>query len=517
MKNIKIRFILFLFAISVFNLGYGQDKKLAEQYFDEGNFEEAYEQYSSLYELDDSNLLFQYRLAICALNINQSKEEAISLLENLLKKPDHDPNTLYLLGRAYQFDYKFSEAIKCFKSFLEKKKGNEANLNIAGRQIEYCENAIELMKYPTAIKFENLGNQINSPFADYYPFVASDESFIIFNSKRNNGSDKMANGTYTSDVYFSFSKGGSFQKSKPLSKKINSKKFNEEVVGVSSSNDKAILFFSEDNYSTKGQLSILEINKGELTNKKDLPESINTKYSEISATINMDGNEIYFASDMPGGYGGTDLYVSRILPNGEWGPPQNLGPAINTIYNEDFPVLSSDKKVIYFSSKGHTSMGGYDIFKATFDEEKNKFVQPRNLGYPINSPMDDMNFSVSESGKYGYISAIRKEGLGDYDIYRVTFDDIEPNYTIISGQIITENNEELSSISMIVSDENGELFGEYLPNLSTHRYVIILPPGKYTLTLETDKFEMYEEQITILGRDAFQFTIDKDIQLNLTK
>lgn len=517
MKCLIMRYVFCVLAFLILKTGYAQDKKEADQLFEMGNFEEAYEIYSLLFEQDGANSFYQYRLAICALNINQPKNEAILLLESLLKKDDHDPNTLYLLGRAYQFDYKFSEAVNCFKKFLEEKKGNEENLSIAGRQIEYCENAIELMKYPTAIQFENLGNEINSPFADYYPFVASDESFIIYNSKRNNGSDKMLNGTYTSDVYFSFSKGGFFQKSKPLSKKINSKKFNEEVVGISSNNDKAILFFSEDNYSTKGQLAIMDIHNGDFSNKQDLPESINTKYSEISATMNKESNEIYFASDMPGGYGGTDLYVSRILPNGEWGPPQNLGPAINTIYNEDFPVLSSDKKIIYFSSKGHTSMGGYDIFKATFDEEKNKFVQPRNLGYPINTPMDDMNFSVSESGKYGYISAIRKEGLGDYDIYRVTFDDIEPNYTIINGQIITENNQELSSISMIVYDEKGELFGEYLPNLNTHRYVIILPPGKYTLSLEADNFELYEEQINILGKDAFQFTIDKDIHLILKK
>ncbi len=494
-----------------------QDKKMADEYFEQSNFEEAYEIYSSLIEIDESNLLYQYRLAICALNINQSKKEAIKLLTEIVKSSEADANAMYLLGRAYQFDYNFKEAIICFKAFVKEKKGNEENLNLAGRQIEYCENAIELMKFPTAIKFENLGSEINSPFADYFPFVASDESFIIYNSKRNNGSEKMMNGTYTSDVFISFSKDGVYQKSKAVSKKINSKKFNEEVVGISSNNDQAIIFFSEDNYSADGQLAIVKIDKDDISKKENLPESINTKHAEISATINKDNNEIYFASDMPGGYGGTDLYVSRILPNGEWGPPQNLGPAINTIYNEDFPVLSSDKKVIYFSSKGHTSMGGYDIFKAQFDEEKNKYVQPRNLGYPINSPMDDMNFSVSESGKYGYISAVRKEGLGDYDIYRVTFDDIEPNYTIINGQITTENNQELSSISMIVVDENGELFGEYLPNLNTHRYVVILPPGKYTLTLESDKFELYEEQINILGKDAFQFNIEKDIPLKLKK
>lgn len=516
MKNIKIirlPSVLFIFLLLFCKSLIGQDKKLADDFFENNNFEQAYDLYDLLLESEPDNLLFLYRKAICILNLNQSKQEAIEILQKLVQKPESDVNSLYLLGRAYQFDYKFKEAIKCFKQFLDKKMGSESNLNLAGRQIEYCENAIELMKFPSSIKFENLGPEINSPFADYYPFVASDESFIFYNSKRNNGSEALLNGSFTADVYFSKALDGKFQKSTPVNKKINSKKFSEEVVGLSAQNNKVIIYFSEDNFSSKGQLAIVDFQNNELVKKKNLPNIINTKYSEISATINSQGNEIYFASDIPGGYGGTDLYVSRILPNGEWGPAQNLGPAINTIYDEDFPVLSLDNKVIYFSSKGHTSMGGYDIFKAEYDQEKMKFVKPRNLGFPINSPMDDMNFSVSESGKYGYLSAVREGGFGDLDIYRVTFDEIEPNYTIINGQILTENKQEIESLSMIVVDENGDLYGEYLPNLNTMRYVIILPPGNFTLTIETDNFEIYEEKMEVKDKDAFQFEIQKDITL----
>lgn len=263
-----------------------------------------------------------------------------------------------------------------------------------------------------------------------------------------------------------------------------------------------------------GKLGLVDVKNQDLVNRKNLPEVINTKYQEISASLNNVSHEIYFASDKPGGYGGTDIYVTRLLPNGEWGEPQNLGPSVNTKYDEDFPVLSLDGKILYFSSNGHTSMGGYDIFKADYDMEKMKYVNPRNLGFPINSPGDEMNFSISESGRYGYISSFRKDGYGDLDIYRVTFTDIEPNYTVFNGTIQLPENESLNSISMIVTnDRTGELVGEYLPNLKSMRYVIILPPGKYTLTVETDQFQFYEEKIEVLDKDAFQFQVEKDIIL----
>jgi tetratricopeptide (TPR) repeat protein len=471
-RNYLLIYILvFIAHSSVF----AQNRKLAADFFDKEDFESAYEEYSLLIENFNDDLEFEYRLAVCVLNLNMSKTEAINLLENLVKNELSDPNALFLLGRAYQYENRFEEAIKTFSDFERKGQGSEANLKSAGRQIHHCQNALELMKFPIEIKFENLGIEVNSPYADYFPFAASDESFLIFNSRRNNGGDRKSNGHFSSDVYISVSKNGKFTKAKTINKKILTKEFDD---------------------------------------KKNLPDVINTKHDEISASINNLSKEIYFASNKPGGFGGTDLYVTRLLPNGDWGEPQNLGPTINTIYDEDFPVFSQDGKILYFSSNGHTSMGGYDIFKADYDSLKMKYVQPRNLGFPINSPRDEMNFSISETGRYGYISSYRKDGFGDLDIYRVTFSEIEPNYTVFNGNIILPDGETFNSITMFVTDEiTGQLYGEYLPNLTTMRFVIILPPGKYSLTIETDNFGLYEEKIEVLDKDAFQYEIIKDIEL----
>jgi len=512
-KNTCNYLLIFLLVFINVSSVLSQNRKIADEYFALNDFEAAYEEYSLLLENGLNDFEVDYRIAVCVLNLNMSKTEAIKNLEAIIKKENADPNALFLLGRAYQYENKFSDAIKVFTEFEKKAQGSSDNLKSVGRQIEHCQNAIELMKFPIEITFENLGIEVNSPFAEYYPFSASDESFLIYNSRRNNGGNKGSDGSYSADVFISIAKNGKFTKAKSINKKINSKEFDEEIVGLASSNTKAVLYFGGKTTSD-GKLGLVDVKNHDLINRKNLPDVINSKHDEISASINNLSKEIYFASNKPGGYGGTDLYVTRLLPNGDWGEPQNLGPTINTIYDEDFPVLSQDGKILYFSSNGHTSMGGYDIFKADYDVEKMKYVNPRNLGFPMNTSMDEMNFSISETGRYGYISAFRKDGFGDLDIYRVTFSDIEPNYTVYNGKIILPVGESLNSISMIVTDDKtGELYGEYLPNLSSMRYVLILPPGKYTLTIETDNFSFYEEKIEVLEKDAFQYEIIKDIEL----
>ena len=195
---------------------------------------------------------------------------------------------------------------------------------------------------------------------------------------------------------------------------------------------------------------------------------------------------MYFASNRDGGYGGVDIYVTKKLPNGKWGLPQNLGPTINTKFDEDFPNISNDGKTLYFSSKGHTSMGGYDIFKASWDNVKRIWTTVKNIGYPINTPEDNMNYRESKSGRTGYISTLRANGLGDLDIYSVTFNEVDPEYTVVKGFITTSDSSHIFTDAAIsVLDlQIDEEYGSYLPNPNTGRFIII--SVSYThLTLPT--------------------------------
>ena len=510
MKRLLSLALLLIVLINVSS----QDNKKAMQFFDAGNFEEAIDEYLPLYEADKENLEFNYNLAVSYLNTNIDKSLAIIHLETLTKNPKIDANAWYLLGRAYHFGYQFDAAIAAYEKFRETNSGSEANKMDAVKQIEYCENAKELMKFGVNVKFENLGKSVNSAYADYFPFIPTNESFLMFNSKRDLSSTEQSDGSYLPNIFMSYVKSGEYQKAQPLAENINTADGREEVVGLNANGTKAIFYYED--FKQYGDLYECKIEGITLGEPAKLEKSVNSKYAEIAGCINENGSKLYFASDRPGGYGGIDLYSCQLLPNGKWSLPTNLGPTINTKFDEDFPNLSPEGKSLYFSSKGHTSMGGFDIFKATWDPIKNKYSSVQNLGYPLNTPEDNMNFRVSESGKYGYISAVRKGGYGDLDIYRVEFLEIEPRYTVISGTISSDDNaKKFIDLFIQVTDlETEEVYGDYIPNEKSLRYIMILPKGKYDVYVGgEDGYEEIYDEIEILDKSSFKSFITKDIQL----
>lgn len=482
----------------------------ADELFNKGNFEAAapmyQEQLDSLY-----NPTAAYKLAVCHLNTYFDKTRAVPILEKLKNEPQHDPNTLYMLGRAYHFAGQFEKAIQAFSEFIKAGLGTPENIKDAGKEIEYSENAREYVKLPVNVEIKNVGQKVNSLSSDYYPFVSGDESFMIFNTRRNDGSFFRTDGSFHSNVYISKVVNGEFQRAELMEGLINDPLISEEIVGMTQKGDKAIVYFDDE--VKKSELHLLTIENGKAVKSEKLPKQINSRGHEIAACLNADGTEIYFASDRPGGYGGIDIYVIRKLASGKWGKPQNLGPAVNTTYDEDFPNIAHDGKSIYFSSKGHASMGGYDIFVAEWNEEKMRFMRARNLGYPINTVGDDMNFRVSENGRYGYISYAIGQGLGDFDIYRVTFLDVEPEITVINGKLILPEDFTWKSISMTVLNDNNDTIGEYLPNLNTLRYVMALHPGKYKLHIDIPGLESYRQEFSVMDKVSYQPLIEKDIEL----
>jgi Tol biopolymer transport system component len=523
MKN-SLNLIFVIISLVVSNgICAQEDKKtdpfLADKKFNIGNYEAALEDYLILLENDSKNDKYNYNIAICYLNTNINKTKAIPYLEILTHKPKYDPNAMYLLGRAYHYAYRFDDAIKTYNAFKQTGRGNATNLEEVDRQIQFCINAKELMKFPLNIKFENLGALVNSPYADYYPFVPSDESFIIFNTRRPNEGASIIkeDGNYVASIYISKVIEGAFVKSKNIGPPIAKKEGEQEIIGLSATGEIMLLYYT--NLKGVGDIYSTSTDKNKSFKPADkLDVNINsTKAEEIAACISSDGSVLYFASNREGGKGGTDLYLSRKLPDGNWGHPQNMGDDINTPFDEDFPNVSADGKVIYFSSNGHTTMGGYDIFKADLNPETKQFQNAKNLGYPINTPEDNFNFRISSNGRYGYIAALREGGLGDLDIYRVTLNEVEQQYSVINGYISSADSTQklnFSDVFISVTDtKSQEVVGTYLPNPNSGSYIMVLSPGNYEMNLEANGFQTITEKINVLDKSSFKFEISKNIQL----
>lgn len=512
MKRLIIFLTFALFCQNLFSQNVDEKKLLesAKEKLLNENFDEALEEWLQLYQINPKNIEYQYNIAVCYLNSNFNKSKAIPYLENVVKSDNHNPNAEFLLGRAYQYANRFTEALEYFQKFKLTGKGSPENLKLVDLEIQHCFNARELIKFPVNVSFQNLGKNINSEYADFYPFIDEKENFLIYNSNRptSKKAEKMLNGQYKNSIMVSKVINGEFIESSVIGDPINKGNEDAEIVGMSS-NGKILIIHKN------GKLYFSRMNDmGFFQKLEPLPNSINNSGDVIAASINNEENEIYFASNRKGGYGGTDIYVCRKLSSGQWAEPENLGPSINTEYDEDFPNLSPDEQILFFSSKGHGSMGGYDIFKAFRNPETGKFENPKNIGYPINTSYDDMNFRLSKNKRYGYISAIRGDGLGDYDIYRITFNDEEPEFTLILGQVTAQPElKDFRDINIQVTQlNNGDLVGNYLPNPNTGRYVIILPPGKYKLIAEHPDYKPYETTLEILDKTSYQSEISHQIK-----
>ena len=490
----------------------GNIQRADRLFFDE-NYKEALDEYLLVLERDPEDIKVNYNAGLCLLNSDYDKIKSLPYFQKVVFYDDEAATVYYLIGKAYQSDMRFDRAIENYNKYIEYYSSiDEFSVEEAEIEIEYCENAYQLIKFPRECVYENLGEHINSPYPDYFPFVTMDESFVVFTSKRDDGSTKLPDGTFSNNIYYSKVENGEYTDAVHMPEADNKPSESEVVIGMANDGKNMLLMKGEEGIS--GDIYEADFANDKLENLVPLGPRINSEDSrEIAATYGTDRNTVYFVSDRDGGYGGTDIWIAKKLPTGAWGVPYNAGPSINTERDEDFPNLSPDGKTLFFSSKGHFSMGGFDIFQAKWDADSNAFVNPRNIGYPVNSVDDDMNYRQSASGRYGYISALRPEGYGDYDIYRLTISEVDPEYTVLRG-VLSADKGELSGTAITVTNlATGELEGNYKPNQNTQRYVIILPPGEFDVYITADDREPVAFTVKVLGKSSFQPEVVRDIMM----
>lgn len=511
----KQKIILFIFIIFAFkqNIKSQVEVSTPDELFDAQNYIQALDGLKKLEKDYPDDIELKHRIGTCYLNIYSDKSLAIPYLEQCYKAGGYKNDLLLELAKAYQFAYRFKEAISFYNKYRE--KSSTKLFPLIDHYIETCENALALIKKPIDVTFEHLGKELNTKFADYYPFVTKDEKTLFFTSRReqNPGKIRSFNGYFTSDIYTSTVQNGLWAPAKNMGVIINGTE-DEQCVGISPDGKNMVMYV--DNINFPGDLFHTEILKTKAF-VKPIPfnDPINSEAVDAEGCYGSDANTLFFASGRKGGLGETDLYFSTRLPNGEWGIPVNLGQNINTIYKEAFPQITDDGKTLFFSSQGHTSMGGYDIFKSTWNEQLKNWNTPINVGYPLNTPDDDMMFSVCGNGRDGYISAWRKEGFGDLDIYKIIFNSVEEKLSALIGSVAIADStkKEIDAFISIKNIKTNEELDSKNVNKLTGKYIFIVPPGKYQIDITSPGNKPIKENVVVFDKSDFKSEIVKNYVL----
>jgi len=420
-KRTACLFVTIVFSISF----YAQENKSlqdtfleAEFFFMDEDYSDAITYYLQLYEKLPDNSNLAYCIGVCYLNIPGKKNLSVDYLETASKNMSakHKEGTinqiaapydaLYDLAKAYLINFKFDKAKEAFMRYSGTLLPDDReNLDFINHEIEVCDMAKDLIARPIAYSEENVGELFNDEKANFNPLISADGKSFAY----------MVSLKFYDAIMFSRLVDGKWTAPINITPELQSD--GDLYISCLSSDGKLLFLSKDDNFNS--DIFTSSFNGISWTQTVKLNKNINTKYWESHSFISEAGDQIIFASDRPGGFGGLDLYVSHKV-NGDWGPAVNLGPEINTQFNEDRPFLINNGKTLFFSSQGHENIGGYDLFRSDL-QSNGLWIKPKNLGYPINTPDDNIFFMPTGGGKSGYYSVFKESGgSGKEDIYKIT-------------------------------------------------------------------------------------------------
>ncbi|HMT29185.1 MAG TPA: OmpA family protein [Bacteroidia bacterium] len=494
------------------------DLKNGDEYFFSGRpeiYKFAIPYYESAAKFNDSNADLNMKLGACHLMAGKKLSALMYLQKSINLNAVGDPTVYYYLGRTYQMLLKWDEAIVEYLKYLELLKGKEP-IDAVNRRIEECKNGKELIQHPINVTIENLGVAINTRNQEYNPLITADESSIFFTSRRPGGTsfdvDPEDLEPYE-DIYTSDKVNGKWTLARNMGTVVNTIT-HDAAAGLSPDGHILFVFKGDRN---NGDILMSYIDKGEWTKPIDPGKNINTKYHESSACLSPDGNTMYFSSDRPGGYGGRDLYKSQWDPIKKlWGPAVNLGGVINTSFDEEGVFMHPGGVTLYFSSKGHNSMGGYDVFYTA--KENENWHKPTNVGYPVNTPDDDVYFVVAANGNNAYYASVTDNGYGEKDLLKVTFlseaDKPLTKMSVLKGYI-TEASTRMPVAAYIelIDLDKQERIGSYITDSKTGKYLVSLPSGrKYGAFVYADGYLFESSYFDIPDSASFR-EIEKNIEM----
>jgi tetratricopeptide (TPR) repeat protein len=425
MKIKKFALLLFILTLSIAaraqdNIRLQEAFYEAEYFLMRGDYSDALPYYQGIYTVMPENASIAFRIGLCYLNIEGSKHLSIEYLvqasqkitakfrEGSLRQTEAPYEALFFLGDAYRINYMFEKAKEAYARYRETLlPADIENILFVDQQIAACNNAPTIMSEPVKFTVESISDMINDGNNNFFPVVSADGKSIAY----------MNSLKFYDAIMFSRIVRNEWTPPVNITPELQSD--GDHYVSCLSSGGTIMLLSKDDNINSDIWISKFDGARWEPARK--LKKDINTKYWEAHGFMTEDGSTLIFSSDRPGGFGGLDLYISKIKEDGEWGVPVNMGPEINTPFNDDRPFLINNGMTLFFASQGHYNMGGYDIFRSDL-QNNGLWSKPKNIGYPLNNPDDNIFFCPADNGKGGYMSMTRRdEGAGKDDIYHIRF------------------------------------------------------------------------------------------------
>ncbi|MCK5845819.1 MAG: hypothetical protein KAG84_00150 [Bacteroidales bacterium] len=541
-----LQFLLLFSSFSIASIAYGQksankkapSKIYANYCLEFDNYYAGLNEFERLLSSDTSNAYYKWGVGYCHLNLNIDKSKSIPYFEDVLSKPKPDKAIWYDLGNAYLQSELLVKAEQAFTNYINSKIADEHTIT-ATRQIEYIKNARLAIKNPINAEVTNAGSVINTEFPDFNPYINASETYIAFSKQGdlNIGRQRQDDGYYASDVFYSNFKSGKWKRVKRLPSIINTREI--EINGYLS-NSASFIYICRQDLVGKTKTHLIYNKQGRSFKTPTTISIPNTDMNTIES-IAISNNKkllVYSAPTTKKNRKDLDLFYCKLKPTGRWSKPVLLDSMVNTEYDESFPYFAPGEAKFIFASKGHNSIGGYDLFYSDINNNNTFSISNiENIGYPVNTTKDDKTISITTSGRYGYISGLREGGFGNLDIYRVVFKDKQPLLTVIHGDIFNQDstkmleilantnnhidtlnfpinrkykrilrrkdsivaNKYLSSHKIphkkldvsidVINKETNKLAGNFIVKESTGRYNIIIPPGRYNITFSRKGYE----------------------------
>lgn len=507
---------------------------LAKQKLYAGQYIGALTIYKEVLQKNPEDASVLYYVGYCQFELKKYDLATENLKKAVATNKDVKPETHLVLGKIYLSDEKIDDALTEFNLYKSSVKAKEAEVEDVDVYIAHCNNAKKYMATSIDVKIENLGTAINSKYDDQSPCISADGRKLVFNSRRpettDSPTDVEGDGKYFQDIYISIwdTINKKWNVSEDVPGNVNTPA-HDACTSISPDGKQIFIYKNDisDNESRGGDVFVSKVVNNKWKTPEALGKPINSAYWEGGACISPDGKTLYFISERKGGYGHADIWMVKKISKTEWGKPVNLGPEINSEFDEVGAFLAPDGKTLFFSSNGKASMGSYDIFKSTLEGEK--WSKPVNIGYPINTVYKDGPLVVSADAQTAYFASERKGGLGESDIYSADLS----NYSLLEKDGKKKANSGLSilkgtvrdgfegsgiaSVDVQILDASAAVVASTITNENGEYFITLKGDVTYTIKVVKKGYKTAEEKAELKIGKTDTFSLEKQIMMSKDK